>query len=149
MLMDLITEDTIELNVRVESWEEAIKKGGELLEKCGAIENRYVDAMINTVKELGPYIVINEGVAIPHARPEDGALKLGMSLITLEDEIEFGSTYYDPVKLVISFCSIDSKTHLRALSELMVLLENEKYISSIINAKSKSEVIRIIKECSE
>lgn len=49
--------------------------GGELLEKSGAIEPRYIDAMINTVKEIGPYIVIAPGIAMPHARPEAGAKK--------------------------------------------------------------------------
>lgn len=149
MLMDLITEDTIDLNVEANTWEEAVRKGGELLIKHEAIENRYIDAMINSVKEIGPYIVIAEGIAMPHARPEDGALKVAMSLITLQKPIEFGNADHDPVKLVISFCSIDSKTHLRALSELMVLLENEEYISRIIDAKSKGEVIKVIEECSK
>ena len=148
MLIDIITDETIELNVDVENWEDAVRKGGILLEKCGAIENRYIDAMVNTVKEIGPYIVVTEGIAMPHARPENGALKVGMSLITLKNPIEFGNEENDPVKLVISFCSKDSKTHLKALSELMVLLDNNEAINDIIEAKTKGEVINIIKRFS-
>ena len=51
--------------------------------KNGTIEERYIDGMIETVKNLGPYIVIAPGVALPHARPEDGVIEPSMSLVTL------------------------------------------------------------------
>lgn len=146
MLIDLITESAIELAVSTENWEKAVRKGGELLEKNGAIESRYIDAMVKMVRELGPYIVISKGIAFPHARPEDGALKSGMSLITLKDAIEFGDEENDPIKLIISFCSTDSEGHLKALSELVDFLRNETAIKNVINAKSKSEVVEIMKK---
>lgn len=145
LLIDLITESAIELAVSTENWEEAIRKGGELLEKSGAVESRYIDSMVNMVRELGPYIVISKGVAFPHARPEDGALKTGMSLITLKNAIEFGDEENDPIKLIISFCSTDSEGHLHALSELVDFLRDETAINNVINAKSKKEVIEIMK----
>ncbi|WP_352419744.1 PTS sugar transporter subunit IIA [Proteiniborus sp.] len=146
MLIDLISENAIELAVSTENWEEAVRKGGELLERSGAVESRYIDAMVNMVRKLGPYIVISKGVAFPHARPEDGVLKTGISIITLKDAIEFGDEENDPIKLVISFCSTDSEGHLHALSELVDFLRDEKAIKSIMNAKSKREVIDILKE---
>ena len=42
--------------------------------------------MINNVKEIGSYIVIAPKVAIPHARPEDGTNKLGISFLKLEHQ---------------------------------------------------------------
>lgn len=42
----------------------------------GCIKESYIDAMVNTVKNMGPYIVIAPGIAMPHAAPEDGVLKL-------------------------------------------------------------------------
>ena len=44
----------------------------------------YVDGIIASVKELGPYIVIADGIAMPHTRPEQGAIGIGCSLITTE-----------------------------------------------------------------
>ncbi|WIV11601.1 PTS sugar transporter subunit IIA [Proteiniborus sp. MB09-C3] len=146
MLIDLITESSIELAVNAEDWEEAVRKGGELLERSGAVENRYIDAMINMVKEIGPYVVISKGMAFPHARPEDGVLRTGMSLITLKEAVKFGDEEYDPIKLIISFCSTDSEGHLNALSELVDFLRDEEAIKNVINAKCKSEVIKIMKK---
>lgn len=146
LLIDLITEGAIDLEVSAENWEEAVRKGGELLESSGVVENRYIQAMIDMVRQLGPYIVISKGIAFPHARPEDGVLKNGMSLITLKEAVEFGDEDNDPIKLVISFCSTDSEGHLTALSELVDFLRDENAVNNVMNAKSKSEVVEIMKK---
>jgi mannitol/fructose-specific phosphotransferase system IIA component (Ntr-type) len=145
VIKDLLTKESIELNTEVENWEEAIRKGGQLLLKIGAITEEYIEAMINTVKELGPYIVITEGVALPHARPERGALKMGMSLLTLKNPINFGSEDNDPVKLVVSFSSGDDKSHLGFLSRWVEILDDQETIEKIIQAKDKEEVINILR----
>jgi len=89
VLKDLLTEKTIKLNVRANNWEEAIRIGGELLVENDYVEQSYVDAMVKNVKEMGPYIVIAPGVAMPHARPEDGVKRVCMSLVTLEEPVVF------------------------------------------------------------
>lgn len=146
MLEDLLTEETIKLNVEAKDWEEAIKIGGELLERAGAIENRYINAMIDMVKKLGPYIVIAPGIAMPHARPEQGAKKIGMSLITLKKPINFGNKENDPVKIVICLCAIDHSSHLKALSEVGKLLGNEERVKKIISADDPTVICNLIKE---
>ncbi len=146
LLIDLITESAIELEVSSENWEEAVRRGGELLESSGAVENRYIHSMIEMVRQLGPYIVISKGIAFPHARPEDGVLRTGISLITLKEAVEFGDEENDPIKLVISFCSTDSEGHLNALSELVDFLRDEEAINNVMKAKCKSEVIEIMKK---
>lgn len=144
LLIDLVSEDAIELGVSAKDWEEAVRKSGELLEKAGAVENRYIDAMVNMVKKIGPYIVISKGIAFPHARPEDGVLKNGMSLITLKDGVEFGAEDNDPIKLIICFCSIDSEGHLQSLSELVEFIRDEAAVDKVLKANSKREVVEIL-----
>jgi transcriptional antiterminator/mannitol/fructose-specific phosphotransferase system IIA component (Ntr-type) len=144
VLKDLLTKDTIKLNVEAKDWEEAVKIGGELLVKNGFAEPQYVEAMINTVKEMGPYIVIAPGIAMPHARPEAGARKIGMSLITLKNPVNFGNKENDPVKIVVSLCAIDHSSHLKALSELVELLGDEEFVSILTNAQREEEVLEYI-----
>ena len=72
VLRNLLTEKTIQLNVEAKNWEQAVRMGGQLLIDNGFVESRYVDAMVKAVKEMGPYIVIAPGIAMPHARPEEG-----------------------------------------------------------------------------
>ena len=103
MLSDYITKDLVKLQVQVDDWEGAVRAGGQLLLDGGICEERYVDAMVDAVRRLGPYMVLAPGIALAHGRPEDGVLKAGMSIINLAEPVEFGSEANDPVYLVISF----------------------------------------------
>lgn len=144
VLAELLNEKTIELNADAKDWQEAIFIGGKILEDAGLIEHRYIDAMVDTVKEMGPYIVIAPGIAMPHARPEAGAKGIGMGLVTLKNPINFGNEENDPVKIVIFLCAIDTVSHLKALSELMDLLEDETFIGLANNSTDKNEIIKYI-----
>lgn len=146
MLKDLLTKDTIKLNIEAKDWEDAIRKGGELLEKDGSIEHKYVDGMVDTMKSIGPYIVIAPGIAMPHARPECGVKKIGMSLMTLNNPINFGNKENDPVTLVVCLCAIDHTTHLKAMSELVQLLGDEAKIKKIKAAKNVDDIMVLIQD---
>ncbi|WP_176461583.1 BglG family transcription antiterminator [Anaeromicrobium sediminis] len=148
MLNELITRENIRLNVNALDWEDAVKKGSQILLDKEYITNDYVNAILTKIKEIGPYIVIVPNIALPHARPEEGVKKLSMSLITLKKPINFGSVDNDPVKLVITLAAIDNETHIKALSQLMDLLSNSEDIENIINATKVIDVINIIEKYS-
>jgi PTS system ascorbate-specific IIA component len=58
--------------------------------------------MRRVLQELGPYAVIAPGIALLHARPDDGVLAPCLALITLSRAVEFGSEQNDPVDLVFA-----------------------------------------------
>ncbi|WP_347862311.1 BglG family transcription antiterminator [Salimicrobium sp. PL1-032A] len=89
MLNELLTTETIRFKDSVSGWEEAIRVASEPLLKKETIQPGYVDAMIESVHELGPYIVIAPDIAIPHARPEEGVNRLGMSFLRLKEPVAF------------------------------------------------------------
>ncbi|MDU1116754.1 MAG: PTS sugar transporter subunit IIA [Clostridium butyricum] len=144
MIKDLINKETIELNVEAESWQEAIEICGDLFVKSGNTEKRYIEAMINTVKEMGQYIVIEKGIAMPHARPEDGVKKVGVGIIKLKNPIEFGNKEYDPVDILIFICAVDRVSHVEALAELMNLIEDTDFLDIVRNTSSKDEILKYI-----
>ena len=136
MLSEYLTKDLIKLQVKAADWEEAVRAGGQLLLNAGICEVRYVEAMVEAVRELGPYMVLAPGIALAHARPEDGVLKVGMSIINLETPVEFGSEANDPVYLVISFGGIDNQSHVAMLQELAVFLmeeDNQELLKKAMN----------------
>jgi mannitol/fructose-specific phosphotransferase system IIA component (Ntr-type) len=143
-LEKMISKKTIALNVDVKDWQEAIRVSGGLLVKNDFVEPRYIDAMIETTKTLGPYIVISPGVALPHARPEDGVKEPCMSLITLKTPVNFGNEHNDPVKLVIAFGTIDHNAHVKAISKLARIIGDEEKLNSLINAQEINQVEKII-----
>ncbi len=149
MLNNLLNLDSIQLNIEAIDWEDAVYKGAKILLDKEYITKDYINGIINKVKEIGPYIVIAPGIALPHARPEEGVKKLSMSLITLKKPIEFGNEDNDPVKLLITLAAIDNETHLKALSQLMGLLNNEDDIKKILKADCKEEILDILEKYSK
>lgn len=146
-LVDLI-DDMILVDVSADDWREAVRLAGKLLVENSRAKESYIDAMIKATEELGPYVVIAPGIAIPHARPEDGALRPGFSIIVLRKPVNFGSPN-DPVHIVIGFTAVDKTSHLRALQVLATLISDDGFRNAITKAGSKEEVKKILRESVE
>lgn len=88
--------------------------------------------MIRAVNDYGPYIVIGKHMALAHARPEDGVNKLGVSVATIEQPIDFGNPEMDPVKIIFCLAAVDSYSHLNIMKELIELINNEEKLDRLI-----------------
>ena len=144
MIEKLLTEEVIEVNVKVENWEEAVTRAGKLLLDNEKIEARYIVAMLETVKDMGPYIVMAPGIAMPHGRPDAGVKELGVAVISLEKGVNFGSEEFDPVKLVFAICAKENKSHIELLQDLSLILDDEELIEEVYNCKSKRDLLNVI-----
>lgn len=140
MIKELL-ENNIQILPQVDSWEEAIKVASSPLLEKGYIEPRYIDTMISKVNELGFYIVLSEDVAMPHSRPEDGVLKMGMSLLKLDTPAKFGN---NDIQIVITLAAKDNESHIDALTNLVELLNDDEKIEKIKLAKTNQEILGII-----
>jgi mannitol operon transcriptional antiterminator len=145
-LLKMISRKTTALNIDAKNWEEAVKISGDLLVKAGFVEERYTQAMIDSVKELGPYVVIAPGVALPHARPEDGVHEPCMSLVTLKNPINFGNKNNDPVKILVSFGTIDDKMHVEALKKLARIIGDAEKLELLKYAEDYETIESVIRE---
>lgn len=146
LLKEVININFIKVNEEVENWEEAIIKGGEILKKNGCINDSYINAMINNVKKSTPYIVILPGIAMPHARSEEGSYKIGCSIMTLKNPVSFGNIENDPVKVIITISVVDNISHINVLKELMRIIEKDNFMDNIVCAKTKQEILKLILE---
>lgn len=127
-LEDLLIKNTIKARLPLQTKEEVIQKAGELLVEADAIEPRYIQAMKKVMEELGPYCVVAPGIALLHARPEDGVKRACLSLLTLQDPVKFGHSTNDPVDLVFTLGAIDKQGHIEALAKLAVFLSKEDFL---------------------
>lgn len=144
MLTEYLTPDRIRVHVAVDDWEEAVRTAGSLLLEAGTCEPRYIDAMINAVHEMGPYMVLAPGLALAHARPEDGVTDVGMSLITLDPPVDFGAEGKDPISLVIAFGAVDKEKHLDMLQALALFLDDPVRRQRLAEAESVDNILSLI-----
>jgi len=144
MLKELLGEEFIQLAERVSDWKEAIRLASTPLLNSQAITPEYVDAMIVNVEENGPYIVIAPRVAFPHARPEQGVNRLGMSLLRLKQPVAFAEPGTRDAQLIIVLAAVDNETHLKALSQMSMMLSDESNIDRLIAADNKETILQCI-----
>jgi mannitol operon transcriptional antiterminator len=140
-LSELLPYERIKLDVKVNNWQEAIREAGKLLYESGAVTSQYIEEMIKVAEELGPYIVIAPGIALPHAATEAGAKQTALSLIKLSEPIYFGNPENDPVRLVIGLSAIDKKMHIVALQALAELLLSRDLVNQLFTAGSVNSVM--------
>ncbi|WP_395109181.1 PTS sugar transporter subunit IIA [Actinomadura sp. SCN-SB] len=104
--------------VRAADWREATREAAVTLVEMGVAGEGYPDACVRVVEENGPYIVLTKGLALVHARPEDGGLGVGVAATRLAEPVAFGHPDNDPVDLLLSFCTPDADAHASSLSAL-------------------------------
>lgn len=148
MLLDYLDPELIRFHVPAQDWQDAVQKGGGLLVRQGICTQAYVDACISAVTTLGPYMVLSPGIALAHSRPEDGALQVGMSIITLDPPVNFGSKANDPVRLLITFCGIDHESHIGMLQELAIFLmedANQQFLLNVTSVEDLTDYLQDLK----
>lgn len=136
---ELIKLENIDIDIEASDWQDAIRKAGALLEKAGSISNAYIENMINSVKTLGPYIVLMPGFALGHSEPCPEVLKSDLSLITLKNPIDFGSVN-DPVKVVMCLACVDKTSHMEGIQRVAIKLMQDNAIENILNCKTREEL---------
>lgn len=140
-LSELLPGRRIKLDVQVNTWQDAIREAGKLLHDSDAVTPEYIEAMVKVAEELGPYIVIAPGIALPHAATKAGAKETALSLIKLATPINFGNPDNDPVRLVFGLAAIDKKAHMVALQTLARLFMSKDLVTQLFNADNINAVI--------
>lgn len=142
--MKFLEESLIQLDVETTSPEESIRAAGSLLVKEKAVEESYVEAMVQSYKKNGPYFVLAPKIALPHARPEDGVNEASVSFIRLKKSVEFGSELNDPVTFVFALGASSSDEHLQILQKLTMLLNDPSNLEKLEKATTYQEIKEMI-----
>ncbi|WP_159865872.1 MULTISPECIES: PTS sugar transporter subunit IIA [unclassified Raoultella] len=144
MLSKWIFDATITLRQSVEAWPQALEVCATPLLDAGVIAPEYVTAIVEQHAKLGPYYVLAPGLAMPHARPEEGTKGLGLSLLKLEQGVSFGSEEFDPVDVIIMLAAPDKHSHIEMISALAELFSSDEDMEQLHQAKTLEEIKTII-----
>lgn len=141
-LSDLLPISRIKVVNSVKDYVEAINIVSKPLLDNKKIEKRYVDKILENYNYECPNIVFGNEVAVPHARFEDGANELSMSLLKINKGVLFGENCL--IHIVVMLAPIDTNSHLNALIQLYDLVTEENDVHKIIQARKKEEIKEII-----
>lgn len=124
----------------VSNYEEAIKISCDMLEKSGAVENRYFDAIKEKIKEYGPYFCIADGICMPHARPEDGALKNEVCILKLNNPVDFQGK---SINVFFTLSATNGDSHMDLLKKVADICMNKDKLNIIKKANNKEEIMEV------
>lgn len=144
MLETWLTDNTIQLREQVSDWREALGICAGPLLQAGVITPDYVSAIVAQHQKLGPYYVLAPGLAMPHARPEEGAKAIGLSLLKLTDGVSFGAGENDPVDIIILLAAADKHSHIEMISALAELFSNDDDLAKLHQPATLEEIKKII-----
>nr|WP_024968313.1 PTS sugar transporter subunit IIA [Pantoea sp. IMH] len=139
----LIDAQAIQVGVKEKDWQKIICLAAQPLVAHGYIEERYGQAVIESTLEHGAYYVFDEGIAMPHARPECGVIKNGFSLVVLDEPVQFYDS--DKADIVIMFAACDSNSHIEeGIRAIVSLLDDEEVLRQLRQARTPEQVVAIL-----
>ncbi|MDZ5000823.1 hypothetical protein GNF79_17510, partial [Clostridium perfringens] len=141
-LNQFIPLENIQLNLEVSDWKEAIRLSAKPLLINKDISKEYIDAMIENVEKLGAYIVVDDGIAIPHAKPDKYVNNFGVTINTFKNPITLGE--HNNVRIFITIASVNNENHIKLITQIMKLIENESFINGLISSKERTEVKELL-----
>ncbi len=131
--MKLLKQENVQICEKADDWRDAVKISVLPLERGGYVESRYKDGIIENIEKLGPYIVIADHIALPHARPEQGAIETQISITLFRQDVEFEGRE-TPARLFVTLAAKDNEKHLDALSKISELLSDEEVVEQILES---------------
>ena len=146
-ITDLLTKESIDLNVKASNKKDVIEKAVDLMEHNGNIKDKAEYLKLVMKREEEGTTGVGEEIAIPHGKGEVIA-KPGLAAMVIPDGVNFESLDGKPIKLLFLIAAPDNKenVHLEVLSRLSTLLMDEKFRKELINAKTKEEFLEIIEK---
>ncbi|WP_311488152.1 BglG family transcription antiterminator [uncultured Helcococcus sp.] len=141
MLSQVLDENRIRKIKKVSDWKEAINIGSEILLKEASIEKSYVEDMIESIEKVGPYVVISDGIAMPHAKYKYNVSKVDISILIIEEAVDMEGKDIDTF---IILANLDNNDHIQMLSVLTDIL-NDKKSMEILKTADYKKVNKMIK----
>lgn len=144
-IRDLLAAESINLNGTPAGKTEALNQCIDLMAKSGKIADveKYRKGVF--AREEEGTTGIGMGIAIPHCK-SDAVTKAGLAAMVVKDGVDFESLDGTPAKIIflIAAPNTEDNVHLQVLSKLSVMLMDERFTNSLINAGSVDEFLNII-----
>ena len=144
ILRKLLKKENVKFIEKTEDWKEAILQSGNLLVSNRKVTSEYVKEMIELVEKHGPYIVIEEGIAMPHAGMSENVLETGVSLLVVKERVALPEGRN--ANIFLSFAAKNKNDNIDIMNDLFELITKYKFIDEVSKMKSYGQLEQYFKE---
>lgn len=143
-ITDLLTRDTITLDLQATSKDEVLNELAVQLDRAGKLNDVTVYREAINKRETESTTGVGDGIAIPHAKTsavKEPAIAFGRS----EAGVDYNSLDGQPAYLFFMIAASEgaNNEHLETLSKLSTYLIHEDFRNSLMEAKSKDDIIAL------
>lgn len=146
-IANILHRDSISLNLSTDDKYSLLETLVHLAAKSGKVKD--TESVIQKVidREKLMSTGVGKGIALPHAKTDAVEDSVG-ALAILKEEIDFDSIDGKPVKLVFLLLGQESNVgnHLRLLSIISRILNNDSFRTKLINASNQDEILMHFQE---
>ncbi|MGL4562328.1 MAG: PTS sugar transporter subunit IIA [Brevinema sp.] len=126
----------------VDTWQHSVYLCFKPLLDQQFITEHYINAAIKYGETLSFFYLITSGLAMPHARPEDGVLKHGFSMLIIKNGINFGLSHrYNPVYCVVGLAATSSSSHIKDMMDISEIFSSEQMLPTLIQKNNVDDII--------
>ena len=143
-LKKLLKKENVKFIDEAENWKEAIFQSGDLLVSNKKVTSEYVQEMIELVEKHGPYIVLEEGIAMPHAGISENVLETGISLLVVNEKVSLPEGRN--ANIFLSFAAKNKNDNIDIMNDLFELITKYEFIDKVSNMKNYSELETYLEE---
>ena len=149
-IIELLDKKSISLDAAPKSKSEALDLAVDLMAESGKIKDNEAYKKLVYAREEESTTGVGEGIAIPHGKG-DCVDKPGLAAMVIKDGVDFGALDEEPVNILFLIAAPDTEdnVHLDVLSKLSMMLMDEDFRNSLINAKDVDEFIDIVDRTDE
>lgn len=144
---EYLNEDNVILNVEAKDKYELIDKLIEVAAKSGKIldKEKVREAVYEREKILSTGV--GKGFAVPHGKT-DAVNDIVLAFAITKEPLNYEALDNQPVRLVMLMVGKDSlvSSHIKLLSRISRLMNNDEFRESLLNAKTKQEVLEIFRK---
>lgn len=146
-IRDLLAAESIQLNGAAWGKEDVLNQMVNLMAKSGKIKDIEIYRKGVFAREEEGTTGIGEGIAIPHCK-SDSVERPGLAAMVVKDGVDFDALDGEKVSLIflIAAPNTEDNVHLDVLSRLSVMLMDENFTTSLRNAKTVEEFLKVIDE---
>ena len=149
-IIELLDKKSISLEAAPKSKSEALDLAVDLMAESGKIKDKEAYKKLVYAREEESTTGVGEGIAIPHGKG-DCVDKPGLAAMVIKDGVDFEALDEEPVNILFLIAAPDTEdnVHLDVLSKLSMMLMDEDFRNSLINAKDVDEFIDIVDRTDE
>jgi len=143
-LKKLLKKENVKFIDEAENWKEAIFQSGDLLVSNKKVTSEYVEEMIELVEKYGPYIVLEEGIAMPHAGISENVLETGISLLVVNEKVSLPEGRN--ANIFLSFAAKNKNDNIDIMNDLFELITKYEFIDKVSKMKNYSQLETYLEE---